>query len=227
MAFVCFVFISCEKSSIEVPVYNFSQIVMHGRDSFQTFMSYNEEGALTEFNFYTYSSFMYKTNVKYTPNGLLCSINGIDYSVKWDAIKGASRASSVTATIDGATYYKVEYSYDSEGRLALAAVGYAGSYNGEITYVSYKYNESSILINDSGTIYEIMLSAEDNTGYVCNVLDFANSYHTSNFIINPDLYYLNIYGTPVMKLPSGYSVSRNNNNKISGVGKYFYGYGSF
>jgi len=40
-----------------------------------------------------------------------------------------------------------------------------------------------------------------NTGFVCNVLRCVGAPLTNQYVLNPDLYYLGIYGTPVKLLP--------------------------
>jgi len=51
--------------------------------------------------------------------------------------------------------------------------------------------------------YTLRLAPEKlrNTGYVCNVLRAVGAPLTNQYALNPDLYYLGIYGTPVKLLP--------------------------
>ena len=219
--FVCCVFYGCEKSSEIIPIYKISQVAKCERDSVKTYMSHNGLGSVSEYNLYISDLFVCKANVNHVPSGIVCSIRGIEYSIKWDATIGGSRAASVTATFENKLHHRVEYFYDSEGRLKMALVEVPGE--ADLRWIHYVYKESSIVIDDAGLDYEIRLSSEENTGFVCNVLDYSNAFYTSNYVINPDLYFLNIYGKPIEYLPYGQAVSRSNNNIIR-VGKYYYEY---
>ena len=220
MAVAGFMVVSCDDSSPEVPSFKISPIAKYEKDSKATYLFYHE-GRITELRSYVDGTLVSSSYVNYNPSGITCSVKGIDYSIKWDATLGGARATSVEARIGGALYYRVEYlAYDAEGRLVLASIEREGG----PYYVSYKYNESSVVI-DEGSFgqYEIPLSSEENVGNVCNVLDYANAPNTSEYVINPDLYYLNIYGAPVKYLPSGHRVERSDGN-LSQVGEYFYEY---
>jgi hypothetical protein len=73
-----------------------------------------------------------------------------------------------------------------------------------------------------GRQYSIDLSNEENTGYVCNVFGYVNAPLTNQYVINPDLYFLNIYGKPIDKLPGGHEIVRS--GKTLRVGTHIYEY---
>jgi hypothetical protein len=131
---------------------------------------------------------------------------------------GAYRAETVTATKNNALFYNVEYKYDSQGRVIQARVDGVGSSS---VYVEFEYEANAIVINDYGTFYRLELSSADNSGNVCNVMDLADAHYTSKYVFNPDLYYINIYGTPVKKLPQGHEFELSE-GRLSRIGKYYY-----
>ena len=71
-------------------------------------------------------------------------------------------------------------------------------------------------------IYEIQLGSEENTGHVYNVLGYAGAPLTTQYVFNPELYFLNIYGKPVDLLPQGMEVSRSGNSMR--IGQHYYEY---
>lgn len=64
--------------------------------------------------------------------------------------------------------------------------------------------KGGIIINEGGKYYKINLAVQkiENKGYVCNVLRYANAPLTNKYVINPDLYYMGIYGVPIKYLPN-------------------------
>jgi hypothetical protein len=219
VAIVCVVFIGCDESSIEIPYYPLSQVSKCERDSVKTLMTYGNQG-VSEYSLFVYDALVSKANVKYSSSNIHCILKGISYDMQLANTTGGTRVEKVSATLGGVQLYIVLYFYDESGRLKEARIE---GVNTNPVITRYKYEENAIIINDVGTEYRIDLSSEDNVGYVCNVLDYANAPYTSNYVINPDLYFLNIYGTPVSKLPYGHEVSFNQ-GKLSRVGKYYYEY---
>lgn len=63
--------------------------------------------------------------------------------------------------------------------------------------------EGGIIIEEAGRQYKINLAMQklENKHYVCNVLRYGNAPLTNKYVINPDLYYMGIYGVPIKYLP--------------------------
>ena len=224
IAFACVMFAGCDDASLEIPYYQFSRITKYERDSIRTTMSYNDDNRLSEYGMYVNDSLTCKVNVRYTPSSIICVINDYVYNIQLSSTLGGSRAESILVTsLSGSRLQYIEYEYDGEGRLWRARLDGVDPWHP--IYNHYRYEGDTIIIDDAGTEYRLELSTEENSGYVCNVLDYAEAPMTSQYVINPDLYFLNIYGAPIGKLPYGHVVTRCNNNKnLSRVGKYHYEY---
>ena len=218
--FVGTVIISCgNEDPIPIPVYTISKVSMFERNNIKTYLGYGNS-RLNEYRQFEDERQVNSAFVYYAADYIYCTFNDVKYEIEMDNVKGGVRAKTVTATKNGFPIYNVYYNtYDQQGRLTLARVDGVG---GQSIYISYKYEGNKIVISD-GTTLE--LSSDDNKGNVCNVLDFAGSSYTSDYVINPCLYFLNIYGTPINKLPVGQEVEYSEDNqKILRVGKYTYEY---
>ena len=216
-------FLGCEEKSMEIPYYEFSLVSKYKKESIVAFMDYNSDNRLSEFNIYVNESSIGRSPVKYTSSYISCTINDVMYHIQLSNTRGGIRAESVrVSTLEGVRLYYIEYWYDDAGRVnkaRLDGIDIMPIWN------HYKYEGNTIIIDDAGTEYRLELSSEENLGYVCNVLDYANAPITSNYIFNPYLYFLKIYGTPVNMLPSGQEIVHCNNNKnLSRVGKHYYEY---
>jgi hypothetical protein len=216
MAFVVFFIVSCDEKGLEIPIYEMLPVSRYERDTLNTLITY-DNGRITGYKLHVRDALVSETTVAYKPSGIYCSLNGISYEIKLDHTIGGSRVEYLRAHIDNMLYYEVRYRYDDEGRLSSAEINAQGG----PYYTSYRYHESSVEIIDEG-IFEIPLGNEENTGHVFNVLDHANAFLTSNYVINPELYFLNIYGKPVGKLPHGSVIERSGNTLR--VGKHYYEY---
>ena len=105
-------------------------------------------------------------------------------------------------------YAQLTYSYDYAGYISeveipnlQTTVRFKYHYRNKTRYAN---SISIIEIHQKDTTtYTLKLAPAkiQNTGYVCNVLRYAGSPVTNEYILNPDLYYLGIYGTPVKLLP--------------------------
>ncbi|MGP1421145.1 MAG: hypothetical protein ACTTKI_06125 [Tannerella sp.] len=107
---------------------------------------------------------------------------------------------------DSNLYAQLKYHYDQGGYLSKVEILNKRS----VVLFQYDYlnakkrsNSITIIEEPEGRYYTVQLSSRkiENKGYVCNVLRYAGSPLTNEVIINPDLYYLGIYGTPVKYLP--------------------------
>jgi hypothetical protein len=115
---------------------------------------------------------------------------------------------------DGRMHSQLSYTYNSAGYLVYVRIERPGR---EVASVSYIYPD---LLNPAGgdeiaiaeypgpTMYYIRLAVDKVTGgkvrnesYICNVLRQGKGALTNEYVINPDLYYLGIYGTPYKYLP--------------------------
>ena len=226
LAFMFITLVGCDEKSIEVPFVEIAQVSKFERDSVKTIMNYNND-RLSNYDIYVCDSLVNEVIVRYSAGSISCVLNDVAYNIKLSNTRGAIRAESIDATtLSGARLYSVVYDYYIDGRLKMARLD--GVDPKEPIFNNYRYEANTIIIDDAGTDYILELSSEKNLGNVCNVLDYANAPYTSKYIINPDLYFLNIYGVPVEQLPLGQTVSRCNNNKnLSRVGKYYYEYESY
>ena len=223
MACVFALFISCEEGSLPVKFYPISKVTRLERDSVVTLMKYSNLG-LSEYSVYINDVFAYSGSIQYKPSDIVCNMNGIRYEFQLANTKGVSRAESLTASVNGALLYKVQYMKfeDSEGRLTLARVDGIDS---QPAYISFKYEGNKIFIQERTFDYTIDLSSDDNLGNVCNVIGLTGPELTSKYVFNPDFYFLNIYGTPINKLPLGHEVEvSEDNQRLLRVGKYLYEY---
>ena len=216
-------FMSCEEESLPVTYYPISKVSRLERDSIVTLMIYGNSG-LSEYNMYINNALAYKGSVWYTPSSIKCLMDGIQYDFQLANTKGVSRVESLTASRGNAKLYNVQYWFeDPEGRVSLARVD---GIEGIPAYISYKYEGNKIFIKERALDFTIELSSDDNLGYVCNVMDFAQgAYLTSQYVFNSDFYFLNIFGTPINKLPLGqeFEVSEDN-QRLLRVGKFSYEY---
>lgn len=224
MALVCFFIISCDESGPEIPVYDMLPVSKYERDETTTLI-FHDDKKITEYNVYNGKSLdendlKYKAGVIYKTGSIHCTLDGINYMIQLDNTIGGSRVRELSASIGSALYYKVIYFYDDQGRLSGTEVNVAHE-GGNIYYTKYEYNESSIKIMDDG-IYEIQLGDEENTGHIFNVLGHSEAPLTSKYVFNPELYFLNIYGKPVGKLPLGTTIMRSTNSMR--IGQYYYEY---
>ena len=222
--FVSISLVSCNEGSEEIVYFYLAQVSGYEKDSVKTHMRYGNLG-LSAFDVFINDSHVSSSEVKYSPGKIFCTINNIAYEIKLSNTRGGVRAESVNATtLGGSRLFYVEYWYDSVGRMEMARVDGVAE---KPAYCHYAYRNDSIIIDDFGTEYTLALSSEINIGYVCNVMDYTDAPMTSTYIINPDLYFLNIYGAPSDKLPKGHTVTRSgsgNEIRLSRVGRYYYEY---
>jgi len=229
--FICAVFFGCDEGTLDISYFPFAKVSKCERDSIKTVISYNNYSDVSGYDYYVNDVIVSRSNVRYTPSMIYCTLDGLDYEIQLSIQKGVYRIEELDAkqTVDGhvVEVFKVRYTFDDENRLMLAHV--SGSdlvdpNDPHTVWVLYKYEDNRIVIHEEGNQYIVELSAADNLGYVCNVLDFAGSPHTSKYVINPDLYFLNVFGAPILKLPKDQQVSYSSNNQLLRVGKYAYEY---
>jgi hypothetical protein len=223
-ALICFSVVSCNESGQEIPVYDMRLVSKYERDALTTHMS-NDGKKITGYTVDENNTYKYTATVAYKTGSIYCEMDGVHYLVGFDNTIGGSRVKELTATVDNALYYKVIYFYDDlgGGRLSGTEVNVAGGTN--TYYTTYEYTGSSIIIREKMTEdrrYEIALGDEENTGYIYNVLGNSEAPLTAQYVFNPELYFLNIYGRPVDKLPQGLAVERSGNTMR--VDKHYYEY---
>ncbi|MDR2145265.1 MAG: hypothetical protein LBE91_02230 [Tannerella sp.] len=224
-------FNACEdQSGNDIPSIKLGKVTEFARDDYRTHILYGDMyGRISEYAFQVGEKIIDKSNVVYTSSGMACRIDTITYDLQLSIARGGARISELRAYIGRAIYYYVEYQYDELGRLHLAKLERPADNEGKgsALWISYTYTENNIEINEGGYIYNIPLSeTEKNSEYVCNVFMFASPSLTSTYIINPELYFLNIYGVQVDKLPAGETVRRmgDTDDRLASVGKYNYKY---
>jgi len=219
--FAFVVFFSCDDPVEPIPYFPMAKVSKVERDSVMTLLSYKNK-ELSGFSIYINDVFTGNAYVNYKSGSISCTMNNVRYDIELSNTKGGVRAASVRASMNGNTYYIIHYvRFDEQGRLTTAQVD---GVDGQSRYTNYYYEGNTVFVEEGGHRFPIELSSFDNVGYVCNVLDFANAPLTSKYVINPDLYFLNIYGTPVSKLPQGQEIEYTANNELRQVGKYFYEY---
>ena len=222
------IFFACGgEKTLDLPSYEIVQVSKYLRDDSITMkMSYNKQG-LSAYELLIHGVSKGISNIRYKPGSIICSLNGIDYTIELFNSKGSSRVEKIEARVGKSKLYDVQYWFDDENRLSMAQIGGANGYDKPV-FTTYKYEGNTITIWDGQTHHRLTLSANDNLGYVCNVLDFAGENLTSNYVIHPDLYFLNIYGAPIGKLPelpAGQSITYSDDQlKLLSVGKYSYDY---
>ena len=218
----CFCAFACDKSSVEVPYFEMRPVSKYQRDSLTLTMSYHNtkiNSNVAEYNRYIYNNLVSKAVVVYKGDNIQCAIDSITYTIQWDRIRGGVRLSELNATIQGAQYFNTTYLYDEEGRMISAMINITGG----PYFTNFTYDNSSIEIYIYGPNYEkhvIDLSVEENTGYVCNVLGYPDSQFFNRYVIIPELYFLNIFGAPVNRLPVGHPITRTSNSLR--VGNHYY-----
>jgi hypothetical protein len=217
--------LSCEEGGSEIPFIRIEHVKEFTRDSLRTYMEYGGEYDRPMLIQYQVEDVIRSNSgILYTSLGMTCTIDALTYNIKLQ-LNGGSRALEISANIGNSVVYYVEYYYDVSGRLYQAKI--IRPAEGSEEWVSYQYNADNIEINENGrALYSIPLSTEENTGYVCNAYAFTEAPLTNRYVINPDLYFLGIYGIPVEKLPAGQIIERvgSNDSRISRVGKYYYKY---
>ncbi|MDR2120021.1 MAG: hypothetical protein LBP64_04005 [Tannerella sp.] len=125
-------------------------------------------------------------------------------------------AEDVTTHEYGRLVSKVSYGYNPAGYLSVARIERPGQ---TPVMVYYNYPDlqnptgsGEIVIEEhpEAAVYRIPLATVDDNGtpkkqendaYICNVLSYGNSSMTNEYVINPDLYYLGLYGVPFKYLP--------------------------
>jgi hypothetical protein len=111
----------------------------------------------------------------------------------------------------------LKYVYDAAGRIEYVLVERPGK---EPVYVTYRYQDDSVSIQEEGIEYRIpldMVQRQDDAGYICDVLRFGASPLSKAYIIIPDLYYQGIYGTPVKYLPAEMIESKSLSNGTQSI----------
>jgi len=219
---VCTLYVSCGEESENISFFPIAKVSKFERDSYSTVLRYGNLG-LAEYTVYINNEFAYSGDILYKPSSIVCTMNGVRYDFQLANTKGASRIESLTASEGSAKKYHIQYWFeDPEGRVTQARVD--GLWTQPV-YISYKYEGNKILINESGFDFTLELSDTDNLGYVCNVMGFSGAELTSKYVFNPDFYFLNIYGTPIKKLPQGqeFEISEDNQHLLR-VGNYSYEY---
>ena len=218
--FVCVMAVSCEKTSLEIPYFEMRPVSKYQKDSMELLMTYNKyanNSNVAEFNRYINNTLVSKAFVVYKGDNIQCSIDGVHYTIQWENIRGGVRVSELTATINGAQYFTTSYRYYPDGRIRYASVStFGGPYE-----TFFEYEDTYIEVMDKGFVkYRIMLGGEENTGNVCNVLGFLEAPITNQFVIIPELYFLNIFGAPIDRLPGNFPITRSANSLR--VGSHYY-----
>ncbi len=132
------------------------------------------------------------------------SYNGYDYKIL--ALEDHGFVEDMEIWKDGNLSLQLKYYYDIAGYLVKVELLNKRS----TIYFYYDYrkkekhsNSITIIEKPASRRYTIRLAPDklENKGYICNVLRYSQSSLINEYIINPDLYYLGIYGTPVKYLP--------------------------
>jgi hypothetical protein len=220
---VAVVFLSvtaCNEMSEKISFYEMSPVSVFEREALRTVMYHNGR-TVSKFELYEDNTLTCIANVSYRADGIICTLNGIQYHIQPDNVLGATRAKIITAHKGSGFYFETEYFYINE-RLAYAEVN-APEVPESPFRVNFFYDDSLITIQEvGGRQYSTALCNEKNTGYACNVFEYVNAPLTNQYVINPDLYFLNIYGKPIDKLPDGHVIMRS--GKTLRVGTHIYEY---
>jgi hypothetical protein len=218
--FVCYAMTACNESAERVSFYDMHPVSRYERGSLRTMMSHNERRNVNKYELYEEDSLTCVAHVAYRADGIICTLNDIQYHVQPDNVLGATRVRMVTANKDGALHHEAEYFYYNE-RLAYVRVNAPGVPESPFQ-VNFYYDNEQVTIQEPGGSYTMDLSSEENTGYACNVLGCLEAPLTNRYVIHPELYFLNIYGRPIDKLPGGHEIIRS--DKTLSVGTHTYEY---
>jgi hypothetical protein len=228
----CLAFSSCKEIITDAPVNSIARISSFERDFETTCFSYDNNTVRSIIVLDEYGSKKQQSSINYSSVGISCNLHGVSYSITPDNTRGGWRVKNLLAVKNNALFYRVEYFYDELGRLSSAHIEKSGEASGSNPYVtiSLNYSDDRVIVSDDGIgggTYTIMLSEEANVDNVCNVLDFAESKRLSEYVMNPDFYYLNIFGTPVSKLPAEEEIKwegEGDSRRLVEIGKYKYNY---
>jgi hypothetical protein len=147
--------------------------------------------------------------VSYTYNGLTTEvITNDNYFAEWVFIKSGDFVVS-----------QARYTYDATGRLIAVYLERSKQPAADVMYhypntLDSSDNEITVterVYGQETQYYKIKLAKSkhgtnvgeyiENKGYVCDILRFANAPLTNEYVINPDLYYMGLYGVPFKYLP--------------------------
>jgi len=215
----------CDKESTEMTVYEVTRdLSAFEKDGNKTEMKYNNFGVY-QYRFYNSGSTASTIDVTYGSSTIVVNYNNLTHQIELDNTKGGKRVKTLTALSGHSLFYSIEYHYTAEGRLDYATYDGEGV-NGQGS-VNFYYDGNAIRIMDwcfdKGKEYVINLSDEENTGFVCHVFDFIGAPKVVEHILNPILYYLNVLGTPISKLPADVDIQRDG-AKVKSVGNCSYSY---
>ena len=221
--FMCGMLVGCERESESITYYPIAKVSKFERDSYATIFKYGTLG-LSEYNVFIDNMLAHTGGIQYKPSSIVIKSNdGVHYEFQLANTKGVSRVETMTASVGNAKLYHIQYWFeDPEGRISLARVD---GVDGESNYVVFKYEDNNIIVSEKGVNYTIELSSSENLGNVCNVFGNAGPELTSKYVFHPDFYFLNIYGTPISKLPLGHEIEISaDNQRLLRFGKYTYEY---
>ena len=220
--FMCWMLVGCERESEPITFYPIAKVSKFERDSYTTILKYGNFG-LSEYDVFINNTLAYSGGIYYKPSSIIIKLDGVQYDFQLGNTKGVSRVETVTASVGNAKLYHIQYWFeDPEGRISLARVD---GVDGESNYVLFKYEDNNIIVSEKGIDHIIELSSSENLGNVCNVMGLAGPELTSKYVFHPDFYFLNIYGTPMNRLPLGQEIVRSaDNQQLLRVGKYTYEY---
>ncbi|MDR3261612.1 MAG: ferredoxin [Tannerella sp.] len=171
--------------------------------------------------------------LEYPGSTIIYTYNGIQSVIMLNAHGFAEHI--INKYGDGSLQSKVDYTYDMAGYLNLVRLERPGM---DYIYISYQYpdEDGGVTIKEGGDVHKIPLYMQkvdgvakklDNVGYICNVLRYGNAPLTNTYVINPDLYYEGIYGTPIKYLPTDELIeerSINSEQSITRVGNWQFFY---
>jgi len=229
---IYFVNFACKETVPVAGIYPISHVSIVERDGEKIYYSWGDNGVSHIRVLNLSGAEIASSSISYLKDGMSCSMFGVNYKFFFDNTSGGLRVTKLEAMKGGALFYSVDYGYDEQGRIGMALLEKSGESEGDgDTRIDIYYHSDKVEVSDNGInggFFTIPLSSEDNTGNVCNVVDFSGSQRTSEYIFNYYFYYMNIFGKPVDKLPAVDEIVRedadNASSKLLKVGKYSYSY---
>ncbi|MDR2918308.1 MAG: hypothetical protein LBV72_02955 [Tannerella sp.] len=105
---------------------------------------------------------------------------------------------------DGSLHSLIYYRYDKVNGGYLNYVHLERPGEERVTiYYTYPDENGGLTIREGNSVYKIPMAKNklSNDGYICNVFSHTKAPLTNQYVINPDLYYFGVYGTPIKYLP--------------------------
>lgn len=155
--------------------------------------TFEPNGKLKSITYNSDANIIYEENLSYVYNGLKSEMILNTYGFVEEKVSRYS---------NGQIHSRIYYRYDNEKGGYLKYVHLERPGQDRVTiYYTYPDENGGLTIREGTTVYRIPMTKNKNEGFICNVFSHAKAPLTNQYVINPDLYYFGIYGTPIKYLP--------------------------